>query len=398
MHKRALSFIVIVSLCFGIFASSEVVFITNNSEVFAAQKTFTVTPKSKSKKYKNSKKYKKKTKIYFALRERLEKLEKSKGGTLIFKRGTYVLTNTLYIPSNVNLVFEDGVVIKRGNKTGVKSMKASTSLFQLIKPSKSKKKKVYGKYNGSKNITFEGRGNVVIDLRYYKKNHAIMAAHNQNVTIRNITFKNSNVGHFIELNSNLNTRIEGCKFMNSKGDALKEAINIDTPDKKTGGWNQKWSKFDKTPCQNVYINNCTFINMGHAVGTHKYSYGHPHSNIQITNCNISGTRGEEAIRMQNWVYPVVSNNNISGGRLQAIIGRGTTYPTITGNTISGCRDYAIRVRNGWNIGSGKSYPMIYSYMTDANIEAVKKNTVTSGAREVYLQLNPGLNKYSSFIK
>jgi hypothetical protein len=35
------------------------------------------------------------------LRSYLERLEKNGGGKLILKKGTYKITNTLYIPSNV---------------------------------------------------------------------------------------------------------------------------------------------------------------------------------------------------------------------------------------------------------------------------------------------------------
>lgn len=399
--KRGISVILIAALMLGAFAVIDTSVDVGDSAVYAA-KTYKVKPKSKaSRKYCNSKKYTKQTRIYFAIRERLEKLQKSGGGTLVFKKGTYVLTNALYVPSNVKIVFENGVVIKKGKKTGVKGWKASTSLFQLIKPSKSKKKNVYGKYNSSSNVTFEGIGNVVIDLRYYKKNHGIMAAHNNHLTIRNITFKNSNAGHFIELNSNANTLIENCKFIGSKGDVIKEAINLDTPDKSTGGWSQKWSKFDKTPCTNVRINACYFANMGHAIGTHKYSYGYPHTNIQITNCTIVGTRGEEGIRMQNWVNPVIANNTISGnnssGNLQGIIGRGVSYPTITNNRISGFRKYAIFLRDGWNNGKGNKYPHIYTYVSDANRDSFSTNVVTSGPREIYMYIGKGMTRTSMML-
>ena len=109
--------------------------------------------------------YNKYTKHYYLLRSYLEKLEKKGGGTLVLKKGTYTVTNTLYVPSNVKIVMKDGVSMIKGKKTGTAKFSAAKSIFQFIRPSKSSESGVYGKYNGEKNISMIGEGTVTIDMQ-----------------------------------------------------------------------------------------------------------------------------------------------------------------------------------------------------------------------------------------
>lgn len=81
----------------------------------SAAKTYTITPKSSTYKdcYKKATAYNSSTKQYFLIRSYLELLEKKGGGKLVLKKGTYKITNVLYIPSNVTIELKDGVVIKK---------------------------------------------------------------------------------------------------------------------------------------------------------------------------------------------------------------------------------------------------------------------------------------------
>ncbi|MEK5389647.1 hypothetical protein NSQ59_04575 [Margalitia sp. FSL K6-0131] len=47
--------------------------------------------------------YNKYTKQYYVIRSYLEKLEHTGGGALILKKGTYTISNVLYVPSNVTI-------------------------------------------------------------------------------------------------------------------------------------------------------------------------------------------------------------------------------------------------------------------------------------------------------
>lgn len=303
-------------------------------------KNYKITPKSTPcntdfTKYHN---YNGKTKHYYVLRSYLEKLENDGGGTLTLQKGVYTITNTLYVASNVTLVFEDGVTLKKGNKTDVKDMKAATSMFQLIRPSNSKKSGVYGGYKGDKNIQFIGKGIVVFDMDYFKDGIAIIMGHNQNVKVKNITFKNMYSGHFIEMDASKNVEIDNCTFMNHKPSSggNKEAVNLDTPDKFTKGWSQNWSKYDRTPNHTVSIKNSIFKDLERAIGTHRYSLGSNHVNIRLENNRVENVRS--GFFGLNWENPVIERNvmqNVSGsgntGDGAGIFLAGVTNPTIQNN-------------------------------------------------------------------
>ena len=61
----------------------------------------------------------------------MEKFQKKGKGTLILKKGTYTITNTIHVPSNVTIIFEKGVKIVKGTKTNKKKMPAAITLFQF---------------------------------------------------------------------------------------------------------------------------------------------------------------------------------------------------------------------------------------------------------------------------
>ena len=268
--------------------------------------------------------YNQNTKHYYILISYMERFEKTGGGTLILKKGTYTISNTVPIPSNVNLILENGVTIKKGLKTGTSKFKASNSIFQLVPPSKLQKKAVYGKYNGVSNVNIVGRGTSTIDLVNLKDGVAIMCGHNRNINIQGITFRNMNAGHYIEVDATNKMTISNCKFIGSKAskNINKEAVNLDTPDLNTRGFDCIWSKQDKTPNHNIRIENNVFRQLDRAIGTHKYSQDKHkgnyvvnqgqryHTQIVIRNNEISNTRSD-AIRVLNWKDSQIINNVIS---------------------------------------------------------------------------------------
>ncbi len=99
--------------------------------------TYQVTPTTKpiNKSYLKYSTYNDQTKNYYMLRSYLEKLESTKGGKLILKKGTYLVSNALYVPSNVTIELSDGAKIIKGKSTGSKIV-PSKSIFQFIRPSK----------------------------------------------------------------------------------------------------------------------------------------------------------------------------------------------------------------------------------------------------------------------
>lgn len=354
-----------------------------STQTATAAKSYKITPSSKPcndefTKYHN---YNSKTKQYYLLRSYLEKMEKEGGGTLTLAKGMYSITNTLYVPSNVTIIFENGVTIKKGNKTGVSDMPASSSIFQLIRPSNSKKTGVYGGYKGDKNIKFIGKGTVVLDLNYFKDGVGIIMGHNQNITVKNITFKNMYAGHFIEADATKNLVIDGCEFMNYKPSpgGNKEAVNLDTPDKSTKGWSQNWSQYDCTANHTVTIKNCSFKNLERAVGTHRYSIGFYHTNITLDNNKVENVRS--AFFGLNWKNPVferniIQNANGSGntGDGDGIFLAGVTNPTIRNNFFHECLK-AIEIRKSYYTSHDGQDNNVLSNIDSAHAEMILNNKV-----------------------
>lgn len=350
-------------------------------------KVYKITPKSKptkASKFAKSKLYNKKTKTYFTIRSYMEKFQKAKKGTLVLKKGTYYITNTIQVPSNVTIIFEKGVKLVKSNKTGTKKMKAATAIFHLIKPSNREKKNVYGGHNGERNIHFVGKGNVTVDLKYLKANIGIVMGHNSNVTVSNMKFKNVNTGHFIEMDACSDVSITGCSFSNVKvgSDYVKEAINIDTPDLETKGFNNAWSKHDKTPNENVTIANCSFTNLGRAIGTHKYSANDSqqiyHNNINILNCNIKNMKWDSPIRVMNWSNSSIQNTTFDtvkqSGKsdTRGVLLSGAVNFTLKNNAFIGMARPAQCI--AWkNSGDGSNYPITYNDFTEQNLADMATN-------------------------
>ncbi|MGE7624800.1 right-handed parallel beta-helix repeat-containing protein [Viridibacillus sp. NPDC096237] len=373
----------------------------SNPAEAAAKNVFTISPETVpvDKAMKKYTTYNSNTKHYYVLRSYLEKLEKKGGGTLILKKGTYTISNTLYVPSNVTIKMKDGVSIVKGQKTGTSKFKASKSIFQFIKPSKANKSGVYGKYNGEKNISFIGEGKVTIDMKYEKDSIALIMGHNQNVKVENIQFKNMYSGHFIELDASKNIVIRKNTFTNSKAAANKnkEAINIDTPDRTTAGWSQKWSKYDKTPNQNITIEKNKFKNLDRAIGTHKFSGKMYHDKVIIRNNHIDKTR-LDAIRVMNWSNAVIENNiiqNVANGNsaIRGILASGAINPTFKSNTFNTV-GRTIQFMAWKNSGPGSQYDITYNKLNEANKKALLTNNAINTS-ETIIRIN---NSYNEFIQ
>ncbi|MBK3496066.1 right-handed parallel beta-helix repeat-containing protein [Viridibacillus sp. YIM B01967] len=355
-------------------------YITSTTADATEKPVYTVSPSSEplNKNLMNYSTYNDYTEQYYMLRSYLEKLEKTGGGKLILEKGTYTITNALYVASNVTIEFNDGVKIIKGKKTGTSKMKPSKSIFQLVRPSKAREDDAYGKFNGEKNISLIGEGQVTIDMKYDLGAISIIMGHNQNVEISNLTFKNMYSGHFIELDASKNVVVENCTFDGSKKyeGYNKEAINIDTPDASTGGWSQIWSKFDAQPNFNVRMENNTFNKVDRAIGTHKYSGGKYHDHIIIRNNKISNTRSD-AIRVMNWSNSVIENNtftNINDGKvsLRGILASGAVNPTFQNNVFTNV-NRPMQFMVWQNNGTGEDYEPIFNDLSEKNKKALEMN-------------------------
>lgn len=375
-------------------------------------KVYTITPKSKPLKEsgygEGFKNYNSKTRQYLTILSYMEKFEKDGKGTLVFKKGTYTITHAVFVPSNVTIILEKGVKLVKGTSSGIAEFPASGSMFQCIRPSRAGKKNVYGKHKGEKNIHFVGKGNATINLNYKKKRIGIIMGHNKNVTVDGINFKNLNDGHFLEVDASQNVKITNCKFTNAKNgsDYVKEAINIDTPDKNTGGFNSAWSKHDKTGNDNVLIDNCEFSNLGRAIGTHKYSCkGNKqiyHTKIVITNNRINNSKYDSPIRVMNWKKSTIADNQFdtikSKGDNRGMFVSGAVDVSIKNNLFVDMKK-AFQCIAWKNSGAGSKYPITYNKFTKQNLKDMETNVgwrLSSG--EYFIRINKKYKVYSNAQK
>ncbi|MHB8127931.1 MAG: glycoside hydrolase family protein, partial [Mobilitalea sp.] len=257
----------------------------------AGSKTYTIKSTSTPYKnqYKTAKTYNDKTKQYYTLRSYLEQLEQEGGGTLVLSKGTYTITNTLYVSSNVTLRLKDGVKLVKGNSTGTTGLAPTKSLFQLIAPSKSKKSAIVGKYDGENAINIIGEGTALIDLNYIKDAVGIVIGHNSDISIEGITFQKMNGQSFIKIGASKNITLSDNVFRYHKDSETnsKEAVALEIPDAITKGFIYTWSKNDKTINLNITIENNKFSNLERAIGSSKYSQGKYQKNIRIINNEFS---------------------------------------------------------------------------------------------------------------
>lgn len=329
---------------------------------------------------------------YGLVRSYVDELKKRGGGTLILRKGTYRISKPIYISSNITIILGDGVVVKktfdervgarsifqfvdRNKIEQMQSIMGDGSLETQIKRIKKKNEKLlYKKYNGVKNSALIGKGNATIDLRGEQDALAVVIGHCRNLKVQGITFKNSNSNHFIELDATDTITIRDCTFQNAKkSEGLnKEAINLDTPDLTTKGFNCFWSSQDKTPNKNVIIKNCHFSNLERGIGTHQFSANQYHTNIKITQCTFDNV--SVPIFGLNWRNVQIANND-----MQTIRKIGSMYD---GNSIflAGVKEVTIRdniiqdfqqpyIKECYNV-SQHYYPAIYSNVTDREIRMI----------------------------
>jgi len=329
--------------------------------------------------YKKYGTYNKNTRHYYLLRSYLEYFDKAGGGVLVLKKGTYTITNTLCIPSNTTILLEDGAKILKSYETGTTALTYTRSLFQTVSYTNSSKAGVFSGYTGERNIKILGEGNACIDLNNLNC-AGVVVAHCSNLKISGLRFLNMNTNHFIELDAAYNVTISGNYFSGYtvSSTTRKEAINLDTPDQNTGGFNQNWTSYDGTPNLNVFITDNVFYNLEAAVGTHKYTADKPHSNIQVLRNTFIDIH-TYAVRCMNWKNSLIRDNTIMLTEAPeeeriGIICNGITNTTITANRFE---RYTIPVSlyHWQNQGSGSIYGPIYNDLSKDNILAVRKNYV-----------------------
>lgn len=223
----------------------------------------------------------------------------------------------------------------------------------------------------------------------------IVAAHNKNIDISGITFKNQNGNHYVEVNGSKDVNIHDCYFGKSKKSTrekyyMKEAINIDLADKATHGLPLDWVKKDKTPCYNVTVENNVFDSTTRGVGTHKYSQNSKgeniyHQNITIRNNEFKNIH-DNGVFVLNWKNTKIENNKFTNignsskksysSGAHAISGGGIEEINITGNTFTKIKRNPVYFCIQQNVGGGSNYKKVGMKITKEETKAMLDNKVS----------------------
>lgn len=390
IHTLKPGFVTLTAECRGEKASFRIKIYNGTGELFI------ISPDSEPYKgwYKTYNTYNKKTKGYYLLRSYLERLDSLKGGVLVLKCGKYTVTNTLCIPSNTTIILEDGATIVKTDDTGTKNLTATASLFQTVSYTNSAKDGVFKGYKGEHDIKILGEGTATIDLNNIAC-QGIAAAHCNRLTVSGISFKNMNTYHFIELAGNANVDIIGNYFYgySESKTTRKEAINLDTPDAETHGFNQRWTSLDKTPNKNITISDNVFYNVECGIGTHKYTEDKPHTNVKILR-NTFIDSATYSIRCMNWESPMIMDNSfiysqpIESAEITIIL-NGVKDPVITSNLFENL-ETPISFYHWKNTGYGKDYAPVYNEVSELCMNLLKSNylvNVTNPYFEYYRVLD-----------
>ena len=205
------------------------------------------------------------------------------GGTLYFPPGTYKITSSLILYSNITIKLDNGATLLRGSEN-IKFMMLTNCPSGTLE------------YNGESNITIEG-GTIDIGTGITQGSCAAGLFHASNIKIRNTTIRHNNAGyHMLDICGCKNVTVENCILKDSLSTVSSaELIQFDG----AGGWNQFPSPqveagdatFDGTPTVNVEVKGCRFElnSYSPAFGNHNAQVN---KNIDIHDNVIVGTSGD----------------------------------------------------------------------------------------------------------
>jgi hypothetical protein len=208
--------------------------------------------------------------------------------------GTYNLTATVYIKSNTRLILAPNAILKRA---------AATSAIIVNRMDN------VGLYGDSENIEISGGTFDLNQSAFPTAAGGIAIGHANNVKVIGATFKNIFDWHFIEYNSCSNSQIISCFFLDYNGNGGgSESVQLDCAGAQ--GWFPfPGFKLDNTPCKNIKVEKCVFLNGTKGVGTHSAVNYVTHMDITIRDCHFENLTGE-AISPYSWGRAVIENNTI----------------------------------------------------------------------------------------
>lgn len=228
----------------------------------------------------------------------------SLGGDIVFRPGTYNITNTMVLTSNSNITCEPGCIFKRMAACYIVTTQVNSSTTL---------------YNGAHDISWAG-GTFIGNSCGNKSGNMFNIVHAKNIHLSGMVMKKCVHNHFIEINSSKNVTVTNCEFIDhidKPADEHKECIQIDFA--YHGGLAyaaQNSRTYDYTHCEDIYIVKNTFTRNTTCIGTHTQAYADQHHrNIQIidnvaTGNGVVGSNGIFA-RIVGMDNVLIKGNKIS---------------------------------------------------------------------------------------
>lgn len=257
------------------------------------------------------------------------------GGLVVLSRpGVYQITNKLVIPSNTRFILHPGAIIRRMTNT-LDAMVINKSDGSL------------GGYGAVSNIIIEGGTFDANSNNIIGQCTALAFSHGENITVRDTLIKNVATWHGLEFNSVKNGQAQNVTFLNT----TNEALQIDYNDAANFPW---FGPVDYTPCKNILIENCTFINGVDGIGSHSTRIGTTHRNVTIQNCTFTNLSGS-AVKPLDYDALTVRGCWVENARNLISYGEATPANTnyglqVIGNTVRNCTNgsafHAIYIARG----------------------------------------------------
>lgn len=252
--------------------------------------------------------------------------------------GSYYIEHTLIIYSNTHLCLDENALIIRTDET--KAM-LKNGLEEGSGEDYSRSSNIVisgGTWDGNVTLNDDGYGESSVNLFYI--------IHASGITITDISMKNCCGNHFIELAGVQNSVINNCSFENyiyyngydyselwnneeyENGVQPGEAIQLDYTSEETS---EEAAPFDNTPCKDITINGCSFVDCLDGIGSH-------HADIQSFNYIITNNKftniANYCVRLPYVNTATISGNTASNVRQFCLVEENSSDVTISKNTVS----------------------------------------------------------------
>ena len=200
------------------------------------------------------------------------------GGKVVIPTGTYLISEMLYLPSNLTIECHEKAIIKRNWNGAIAINGLVGGIYEEPYSANSNIKIIGGIWDGNTNRQKNG-----YNMFNFCKG--------ENFTILNATFKDYSGGHVFDISGCKHVLIDGCNFIGFRPTTdreYSEAIQIS--EHTEAGAPGCFGTYDYSISEDIVIQNCYFGSSGtkntygvNGVGTHGSTYDVYNRNIKIIN-------------------------------------------------------------------------------------------------------------------